>query len=605
MHTRARPHVHHEVGRADHVLVMLHHQHAVADIAQMLQRADQAVVVALVQADAGLVQHVHHAGQATADLAGQADALGLAAAERFGAALQTQVVQADIVQEFQARGNLAHHLVGDLGLGALQRELLEIALRLAQSGVADFVDGALVLAFADQHMTRFLAQAGAVAARAGLHAAVACQILAHHAGIGVAVAPLHVGQNAFEGMAFFDRLALARAAFHHVAKGDLVLARAVQHHITHRLRQLLERGFHIHTVVLADAFQQRKIVAIAPVPALDGAAGQAERGKGHYAVGVEHIHAADTIARRAGTHRRVEGKQARFQFGNAVAAYRAGVLGVEEVLLPVVHLQHQRAPFGQTQRGLETLRQTLARIGAHLQAVDHHVDIVLLVLGQRRRILAIHGLAVDAEADVAQRLHLRQQIGKLALLAARHRRQQHHARFGRQRQHGIDHLAHGLCLQRQMVIRAMGCAGAGKQQAQVVVDFRHRAHGGARVVAGGFLLDADRGRQALDQVHIRLVHQLQELARIGGQALHIAPLPLGIQRVESQAGLARAAQAGDHHQLVARNVQVDVLEVVRTRATNADVRVGAGALRNFGCGFRHERAARCGARGTLHDSAGV
>jgi len=80
----AGPHVHHVVGRADHVLVVLHHQHTVAEVAQVLQGADQAVVVALVQADAGLVQHVHHPGEAGADLGGEPDALRLAAGERLG-----------------------------------------------------------------------------------------------------------------------------------------------------------------------------------------------------------------------------------------------------------------------------------------------------------------------------------------------------------------------------------------------------------------------------------------------------------------------------------------------------------------------------------------
>jgi hypothetical protein len=49
------------------------------------ERAEQARVVALVQADRGLVEHVHHADQAGADLAGQADALRLAAGQRIGA----------------------------------------------------------------------------------------------------------------------------------------------------------------------------------------------------------------------------------------------------------------------------------------------------------------------------------------------------------------------------------------------------------------------------------------------------------------------------------------------------------------------------------------
>ena len=71
----AGPHVDQMVGGADGVLVMFHHQNGVAEVAQPPQRAQQAFVVALVQADRGFVQHIQHAGQAGADLAGQADAL--------------------------------------------------------------------------------------------------------------------------------------------------------------------------------------------------------------------------------------------------------------------------------------------------------------------------------------------------------------------------------------------------------------------------------------------------------------------------------------------------------------------------------------------------
>jgi hypothetical protein len=53
--------VDHPVGRADRVLVVLDHDHRVAEVAQPLERLDQAVVVALVEADAGLVEHVEHA----------------------------------------------------------------------------------------------------------------------------------------------------------------------------------------------------------------------------------------------------------------------------------------------------------------------------------------------------------------------------------------------------------------------------------------------------------------------------------------------------------------------------------------------------------------
>jgi single-strand DNA-binding protein len=192
----------------------------------------------------------------------------------------------------------------------------------------------------------------------------------------------------------------------------------------------------------------------------------------------------------------------------------------------------------------------------------------LLEFGQ---VVKLKGLAVDTKAHIALGLHVGKHVQKLAFFLARQRGQNHQAGVFGQGQRGIHHLTHSLTLQGQAVFGAMRGARAGKQQAQVVVDLGHRAHGGARVVAGGFLLDADGRRQALNHVHIRLVHHLQELSGVGAQALHIAALAFGIQRVKRQAGLARPAQSRNHHQLVARDVDVDVFQVVRACTPDADV----------------------------------
>jgi len=140
VHAGTRAQVQHPVGRADGVFVVLHHEHRVAQVAQAAQRGDQAVVVALVQADAGLVQHVHHAREAGADLRGQADALGLATRQRVRAAVQAQVVQAHIVEEAQPRGDLADDLVADVGLVALELQALEVVQAFAQRRMLDLVD---------------------------------------------------------------------------------------------------------------------------------------------------------------------------------------------------------------------------------------------------------------------------------------------------------------------------------------------------------------------------------------------------------------------------------------------------------------------------------
>ena len=235
VHAGTQAHVHHVVGTEDHVLVVLHHQHRIAQVAQPFQRADQALVVALVQADAGLVQHVHHARQPAADLAGQADALRLAARQRVGAAVQAQVVQAHVVQELQPRADLAHDLVGNLGLGAAQLQAFEIGQRVGQGLVFDAVDrfAGRVVVLLQEDVACLAPQPRTRAIRAGFGGLVARQVLAHRGGIRLAKAPLQVGQDAFEGVRALHRAArpLRLPALRFVDEGDVLFARAVQQHL--------------------------------------------------------------------------------------------------------------------------------------------------------------------------------------------------------------------------------------------------------------------------------------------------------------------------------------------------------------------------------------
>ena len=67
------------VGGQHRILVMLDHDDGVAQIAQPPQRVEQPRIVALMQTDRRLVQHIEDARQARSDLAGQTDALAFAA----------------------------------------------------------------------------------------------------------------------------------------------------------------------------------------------------------------------------------------------------------------------------------------------------------------------------------------------------------------------------------------------------------------------------------------------------------------------------------------------------------------------------------------------
>ena len=82
----AGPHIHDPVGFAHGVFVVLNHDKRVAHIAQLSEGFDEAAVIALVQTDGGLVEHVEHADQAGTDLGCEADALRLTAGERTGGA---------------------------------------------------------------------------------------------------------------------------------------------------------------------------------------------------------------------------------------------------------------------------------------------------------------------------------------------------------------------------------------------------------------------------------------------------------------------------------------------------------------------------------------
>ena len=75
-------------------------------------------------------------------------------------------------------------------------------------------------------------------------------------------------------------------------------------------------------------------------------------------------------------------------------------------------------------------------------------------------------------------------------------------------------------------------------------------------------------------VDVGLGHLAQELPGEARQAFDIPPLPFGIQRVERQRALARSADAGQANQLVPRQDEIDVPQVVLAGTLDDDIRSG-------------------------------
>ena len=84
MHTGTRSDVHDMIGGKHGVVVVLHDDERIAQVAQALHGRDEHVVVALVQSDGRLVEDIQHPDQRRADLRCKTDALALAAGERPG-----------------------------------------------------------------------------------------------------------------------------------------------------------------------------------------------------------------------------------------------------------------------------------------------------------------------------------------------------------------------------------------------------------------------------------------------------------------------------------------------------------------------------------------
>ena len=159
----------------------------------------------------------------------------------------------------------------------------------------------------------------------------------------------------------------------------------------------------------------------------------------------------------------------------------------------------------------------------------------------------------------------------LALLAAHDLRHDEQLRALRQLADLVDHLVDRLLRDGLAALRTVRMADAREEQSEVVVNLRDRADGRARVVARRLLVDRDGRREAVNLVDIRLVHLAEELARVRRERLDIAALALGVDRIEGQGRLARAREARDDDELVARDVNVDVLEVVGSGAPYLDV----------------------------------
>ena len=95
------------------------------------------------------------------------------------------------------------------------------------------------------------------------------------------------------------------------------------------------------------------------------------------------------------------------------------------------------------------------------------------------------------------------------------------------------------------------------------------------------LVDRHGRRQAFDRIDVGRLEQIRNSPAKAGQAFEIPPLALGMDRVKSQRALSRSAHSRQNHEPVARQIDVDILQVVdpcRGRGIDGTTSSGSGRL---------------------------
>ena len=163
------------VGDLDHVGVVLDDDDRVALVAKLTEDRDQPLVVARVEPDRRLVEHVQRADQRRTERRRQVDALRFPARQRGREAIQREVVEPDVAQKRQPPANFLQHLLGDRRFLVGQLEAAEECVRLPDGQRRHPIDGAA----GDANIARFAPQPRAAAVRAGQVTAIAAEEHAH------------------------------------------------------------------------------------------------------------------------------------------------------------------------------------------------------------------------------------------------------------------------------------------------------------------------------------------------------------------------------------------------------------------------------------------
>ena len=533
---------------------MFDDEEGVALVAQVFHDADEPSHVARVQADARLVKDEQRVDERCAETGRQVDALDLAAGERAGRPVQIQVSKANGDQVTQPRDDL---LLQHFRAGIIRREGQRSHDRL-------------------QPRDRELRQLGQVEsgqervpywrgpARSGHETVVQGRRLETPAvAIGTKrVGPVAAQQHAdvhLVGLGFepveiaFDPVpAAARPEFLVV---DASTTFALDDEFLVRFREVFKR--HVHVDFLSGAGSEQIALALGGLPTLerfDYPPRNREPFVRQGTVEVDPDGPPEPPALRARAHRVVERKEAGRRGLDIEIAFRAMPAGRKTFLLAASRVDEADFSLAETQGRFDGFGHSRAAFRADRHAVLDDVYAQRQALEFRRRLVRAQDRAFHPDPQVSLRLEEGKKFGGHRPGGGRHREGDQQGSSGAAGENLLGDAARGIRLDRAVARWAKSLRHPGHQELQVIVDFRDRPNRRTRAFNLVGLLDGDRRRDAGDPVHLRLVHAVEKLPRVGAKRLDVAALALGVNRVESERTFAAAAGTGDDVEPAQRQV---------------------------------------------------
>ena len=139
------------------------------------------------------------------------------------------------------------------------------------------------------------------------------------------------------------------------------------------------------------------------------------------------------------------------------------------------------------------LTQTAVILGVHLELVNHHLDVVVLVSIKTHTMRYLHHLSINTHIKETLASHLLEELAVMSLAGSYQRCQNKDGLSFIIVENEFYDLLFGILHHLLARLVGVGLASSCKEQAQVVIHLGDGAHRRARILIGRLLFDGDDG----------------------------------------------------------------------------------------------------------------